>query len=160
MTARICSLLAGVILCASCAATRTPKGCDTGDFYDVVAAGVSSLSLVFGAAKLNSEPLLVVETKDADGIERKLTLALTEKVMPTRLAFSSSACPDLAWAAYDIEIDPADWNAFFQPGELSNFGIGFGFIEPGERVTMETIAFIVYENVSHKPILVCGCAQA
>lgn len=160
MNARLYIKLACIFFCSSCATTKTPEGCAYGDFYSAIESGAASLSIVFGAEELNPDSFIAIETKDSEGVERNLTLAVAEKEIPIALEYSTDACPVLSWAAYDIEIEPHEWNAFFQPRELKTFGIGLAFIKPGIKATIGDTAFIVYETFSNDVILICGCAES
>ncbi len=147
------------ILLAGCASTERVAGCDYGKFSDLVGAGVSNLSFTFGASQLKSKPFISARTTDKNGAEQYLRLDLVMQSGPVELDFDQSDCPTLSWGTYNIDVEPAKWNAFVQPRTLRDLEIGIVFTEPGQSLTMSSIAFVIQERLGREVLWVCGCAK-
>ena len=108
---------------------------------------------------------MTLYTPSIEHQEAALKVELVAAAIPWPSALDETRCRDLDWRTYRVEIDPEQWQAFWNRPGFIRFEGGLGYTDhsakPGKSLMpLRSFAMAWVDTTSGEAIMSCGCYQS
>lgn len=163
--------LATIVLCVlsamllqSCITSNLTKYCSFSASPSLRKADSKSLGVVLGwpgVARIEA-PYVMLYSPSMEHQEVAIRVNLVAAAIPWPSALNETRCRDLDWRTYRVEIDPEQWQEFWnRPGFIS-IEARLGYMDPSAKpgrslMSLRSFAMAWIETTTGESIMSCGC---
>ena len=118
-----------------------------------------SLALVIGVKpdRMRQTPFVVFRNR-AEGSPKafvRLSASPAPHTLPVDL--DESRCSGVDWRTYDLTVDAAEWQGFWQDGQASQVEIGIAFLEDHSPLPVSEFGAAIVDTRTASHLVSCGC---
>lgn len=149
----------GALGTSACSTLEVDDYCRYSETRSIREADPESLALLLGV-KAEYEmltPFVVVRSLSENRPGASVTLHTTPAAHPMPIGLDESRCARVDWNTYTLQVDPDEWNAFWQDDRNSPFEIGIAFLEGFHPLPLSAFGAAILDSDSADSLVSCGC---